>query len=72
MAGDGELDFVLYRYTPSLPAAAIFCALFAIGTFAHLYYVFKLKAKYFIPFVIGCICQYAPGCIVKLDLTYHS
>lgn len=57
MAGASDYTYVLYHYTPSLPAAAIFCALFAIGTIAHLYFVFRLHARYFIPFVIGCIFE---------------
>ncbi|KAF1345397.1 RTA1 like protein-domain-containing protein [Delphinella strobiligena] len=52
-----DYTFVCYHYTPSIGAAIVFIILFLLGTFAHLYYVFKLKAKYFIPFVIGCIFE---------------
>lgn len=50
-----DYKFIYYHYTPSIGAAIVFIVLFLLGTFAHLYYVFKLKARYFIPFVIGCI-----------------
>ena len=46
----------LYRYTPSLEAAAIFAILFAGTTIVHIYQLVKSKAWYFIAFVIGGIC----------------
>lgn len=53
----GDINFVLYRYTPSIAAAIIFVILFALGFIGHTYYVFKLRARYFIPFAIGVLCK---------------
>ncbi|CRL23251.1 RTA1 like protein [Penicillium camemberti] len=49
----GEIDFKLYRYTPSLVAAILFTVLFVLATFYHLYQVVRTRAWYFIVFVIG-------------------
>lgn len=57
MAEKAGFHYELYRYSPSLPAAIIFCTLFAIGVFIHTFFVVKLRARYFIPFIIGCLCK---------------
>ncbi|CAD0018121.1 unnamed protein product [Aureobasidium pullulans] len=54
-SNDGEINFVLYHYTPSIVAAIIFVVLFALGFFGHVFYIFKLRARYFIPFTIGVL-----------------
>jgi hypothetical protein len=51
-SGDGA-KFMLYRYTPSLPAAAIFTALFFLVTLLHTYQLLRTRTWIFIPFVIG-------------------
>ncbi|KAJ5593682.1 hypothetical protein N7537_010586 [Penicillium hordei] len=51
----GEADFDLYMYNPSATAGWIFVALFGICTLVHLFYIFSLRAWFFIPFVLGCI-----------------
>lgn len=45
--------FVLYRYHPSLVAAAIFVTLFGITTLLHMYQSFRKRAWFMIPFIIG-------------------
>ena len=55
---DTTQKFILYRYTPSLVAAAIFLGLFAISTVIHAFQVRRYKAKYFTAFVIGGCCKY--------------
>ncbi|KAH7129829.1 RTA1 like protein-domain-containing protein [Dactylonectria estremocensis] len=50
-------EFVFYHYDPSLAAACIFIALFGASALLHLWQVIKLRAWYFIPFVIGCIFE---------------
>ncbi|KAH6670137.1 putative RTA1 domain protein [Halenospora varia] len=45
--------FVLYRYEPSLIAAIVFTALFAITTFLHVFQMCKKKTWYFIPLIVG-------------------
>ncbi|OJJ83729.1 RTA1 domain-containing protein [Aspergillus glaucus CBS 516.65] len=51
--GGGEIDFKLYRYTPSLVAAIIFIVLFVLMTFYHLYQVVRTRSWYFTIFVVG-------------------
>lgn len=55
-----ELDFELYRYTPSLPAAIIATAVFAILTALHTWRMFRSRAFYFIAFTIGGLCESHP------------
>ncbi|KAK5658628.1 hypothetical protein OQA88_2021 [Cercophora sp. LCS_1] len=52
-----DFDFALYRYTPSLPAAAISTAVFAILTLIHAWRIYKTKAIYFVAFTIGGLFQ---------------
>lgn len=59
-----HIDFKLYRYTPSVVAAAIFIALFIITTVFHLWQLIKSRSWYFIAFVLGGICKY----LTKQDL----
>lgn len=61
-SNDGQIHFVLYHYTPSIVAAIIFVVLFGLGFAGHVYYVFKLRARYFIPFTIGVLCEYGRLC----------
>ncbi|KAH0158140.1 RTA1 protein, partial [Aureobasidium melanogenum] len=56
-SNDGEIHFVLYHYTPSIVAAIIFVVLFGLGFVGHIYYVFKLRARYFIPFTVGVLLE---------------
>jgi hypothetical protein len=55
-SSDGQ-HVVLYQYTPSKSAAYAFIALFGLGTLGHFFYMFRLRAWYFIPFLIGGICK---------------
>ena len=54
--GDSN-TFVLYRYTPSLPAAIIFSAFFLVTTALHIFQAAKRRTFYFIPLIVGGICQ---------------
>ncbi|KIN06307.1 hypothetical protein OIDMADRAFT_101070 [Oidiodendron maius Zn] len=49
--------YIFYRYNPSLPAAAIFMALFAISTSLHIFQLIRRRTWYFLPFVIGGIFE---------------
>ncbi|CAG7919407.1 unnamed protein product [Penicillium olsonii] len=53
---EGGVDFVLYRYTPSLVAAIIFIVLFVLTTAFHLYQVIRTRSWYFLIFVAGGAC----------------
>ncbi|KAJ5644244.1 uncharacterized protein N7484_006751 [Penicillium longicatenatum] len=52
-----HIDFKLYRYTPSVAAAAIFIALFIITTVFHLWQLIRSRSWYFIAFILGGIFQ---------------
>ena len=54
----GEIDFELYRYTPSLPAAIVTVIVFAILTAVHVWRLYKARAFYFIAFTIGGVCEF--------------
>ena len=51
-------EFHLYRYTPSLPAAAIAVVVFVILTTVHTWRIRKAGSVYFIPFTVGGLCMY--------------
>ncbi|KAH7166449.1 RTA1 like protein-domain-containing protein [Dactylonectria macrodidyma] len=50
-------NFQLYRYTPSLPAAIVGVAVFAVLTLSHLWRLYRHRAYYFIAFTIGGVFQ---------------
>ncbi|BCS23574.1 RTA1 domain-containing protein [Aspergillus puulaauensis] len=54
---DANIDFQLYRYTPSQAAAGLFVALFSITTLYHAYQIGKARAWYFTAFAVGGIFQ---------------
>lgn len=56
MAG-ADFGFKYYHYDPSLAAAAVILVLFAISTLVHLFQLIRFRTWYFIPFVIGGICE---------------
>lgn len=53
-----SLDFQLYRYTPSLPAAIAAVAVFGILTVYHCWLIKRHKSLYFIAFAVGGIRKY--------------
>ncbi|KAK7426635.1 hypothetical protein QQZ08_006813 [Neonectria magnoliae] len=52
-----ETSFTFYNYDPSLPAAAIFVALFSLSALLHIWQLTRNRTWYFIPFVIGCLFE---------------
>lgn len=56
-ADQKELDFQLYRYVPSLPAAAISALAFGILTGLHARRLYQARAFYFTAFAIGGLCK---------------
>lgn len=54
---DGGIDFALYRYTPSIVAAAIFAVIFLVITFAHGLRLWRHGTYFFVPFIIGLLCE---------------
>jgi hypothetical protein len=49
-----DFNYSLYQYTPQLVPAIIAVALFVIGGTAHIIFLRRIQANYFIPFVFGC------------------
>ncbi|KAI1344233.1 RTA1 like protein-domain-containing protein [Xylariaceae sp. FL0016] len=57
-SGDSsDAFFALYRYTPSLEAAAMTGTLFSILSLAHIFKIWQTKSYYFIPFAIGGVFE---------------
>ncbi|KAJ4361178.1 hypothetical protein N0V95_002148 [Ascochyta clinopodiicola] len=52
-----EGSYVLYHYTPSLAAAAVFVVLFALTTGFHMFQTFKKRSWFMTPFIIGGLFQ---------------
>jgi hypothetical protein len=59
MSVEGE-KYILYRYNPSIAAAATFAALFGISATLHATQLGLRRTWYFIPFVIGGLCRPFP------------
>ncbi|KAM0084705.1 hypothetical protein ACKRZS_003053 [Fusarium odoratissimum] len=64
MSGDGPYgpvvngtQIVFFEYLPNKPAAVSFVVLFGIVTLVHLVFLFILRAWFFIPFILGGICE---------------
>jgi hypothetical protein len=64
--------YIFYRYDPSLPAAVIFIALFAISTSLHAFQVLRKRTWYFLPFVIGGFCRTPPPFIERSGVADFS
>ncbi|KAI2788401.1 Protein RTM1 [Penicillium oxalicum] len=62
---DGGIDFALYRYTPSIVAAAIFAVIFLVITFAHGLRLWRHGTYFFVPFIIGLLFECA-GYIARI------
>ncbi|KFY04898.1 hypothetical protein V491_09240 [Pseudogymnoascus sp. VKM F-3775] len=54
--------YYLWKYLPSVPAAAIFILLFALATAAHCWKLYTTKAKFCWAFTIGCFFEFVGYC----------
>jgi hypothetical protein len=52
---DGGIDFVLYRYKPSIPAAVVFVVIFIGLSALHLIRLTSYRSYFFIPFLVGLL-----------------
>lgn len=59
-APGADFNFQLYRYTPSLPAAIVSVAVFAILAALHFWRMYRARAFYFTAFIIGGVCKRVP------------
>ena len=57
MSSNSESPSKFYHYSPSFPAAIIFAALFILTTILHLYQLLRTRLWYFIPVLLGGICE---------------
>jgi hypothetical protein len=68
---NGTQIIVFYHYNPNKHAAYVFMALFALCLIGHLVYLFRLRAWYFTPLLIGGVGKPAhPPAAVFLPTTY--
>ena len=56
-SSDGSIDYALYRYTPSVPAAAVFAGIFLVLSIIHLVRLVRIRTFFFIPFIVGLQCE---------------
>lgn len=68
---NGTQVVVFYHYRPNKPAGFAFLALFAIATLAHLVYLFRLRAWFFIPLVLGGIGMFPETVRLPLPLASY-
>ncbi|KAK8137301.1 hypothetical protein PG984_005241 [Apiospora sp. TS-2023a] len=61
-AASDAFDFKLYRYTPSLPAAIVFAAVFAVLSALHTWQLARHRAYYFTAFTVGGYFQLVGYC----------
>jgi hypothetical protein len=60
-SSDGSIDFALYRYTPSIAAGVVFAAIFLIVTILHVIRLWRHRTYFFVPFIIGLLCESSPN-----------
>lgn len=59
MADHNDTDsFILYRYHPSLAAAAVFVVLFALTTGLHIFQTIRKRSWFMTPFIIGGLFEF--------------
>ncbi|KAJ6007518.1 hypothetical protein N7540_011494 [Penicillium herquei] len=64
-SSNGGIDFALYRYTPSIAAAAVFGGIFLLLSFLHLIRLLRNRHYFFIPFIVGLLFECA-GYIARI------
>lgn len=65
-----EFDWKMYRYTPSLPLAILFLALFSIMTLLHTWQFVKHRKTTIIYVIIGALCT-SPFSCSPVDMSLH-
>lgn len=56
-AEDDSSGYVLYHYDPSMAAAVVFVLVFGASAVLHIYQLSRTRTWYFVPFVLGCLCE---------------
>lgn len=57
-SGAEFLDFALYRYELSLPAAIAAVVVFLVLTLLHVWRIYRYRSFYFTAFTVGGCCTY--------------
>ncbi|GAM40030.1 RTA1 domain protein [Talaromyces pinophilus] len=70
-SSDSTVNFALYRYTPSIAAASIFAAIFLAITIFHFIRLWRCRAFFFIPFIIGLLFECA-GYIARIFSHFNT
>ena len=47
-----------YGYVPSLAAGIVFCVLFGLSMFAHIFQAIKTRALWNLVFAVGCLSMF--------------
>ncbi|KAL2801783.1 RTA1 like protein-domain-containing protein [Aspergillus granulosus] len=66
-----QVYFALYRYTPSVPAAAVFVAVFVALSVWHGVLLLRHRALFFVPFIIGLLFE-AAGYAARIFSHYDT
>ena len=59
-SSDSTVKFELYRYSPSLIAAAIFVILFGVASAVHAWQLIRVRSWYLVPLLVGGLCECLP------------
>ncbi|EEA26719.1 hypothetical protein TMatcc_004996 [Talaromyces marneffei ATCC 18224] len=70
-SSDGGINFALYRYTPSIAAASVFAIVFLAITIFHCARLWRCRAYFFIPFIIGLLFECA-GYIARIFSHFNT
>lgn len=62
----------IWTYTPSPAAALVFLILFALLTLWHLIVGIPRRVWYFIPLIIGGLCESLPSCLRRAIFAMRS
>ncbi|KEF58537.1 uncharacterized protein A1O9_06463 [Exophiala aquamarina CBS 119918] len=63
MSSDTDAHFKYYQFEPSLAGASVFAIVFGVLTIWHLVLIAKHRTWYFIPILIGGVCEYFTSCL---------
>ncbi|KAJ5128332.1 Protein RTM1 [Penicillium atrosanguineum] len=70
-SNDGGVDYALYRYTPSISAAAVFAGIFLILSIFYLIRLVRNRTYFFIPFIVGLLFECA-GYIARIFSHFNT
>ncbi|OKL62593.1 hypothetical protein UA08_02373 [Talaromyces atroroseus] len=66
-----QVTYALYRYTPSIAAAAVFAGIFFLLAILHTVLLFRYRARFFTPYIVGLLFETA-GYIARIFSHYDT